>query len=65
MRSLSIPFEDVDLRENPEKAELFKEKGYLTAPIVTFNGETWAGFKFERIKGIALKIKEREKKNDA
>lgn len=56
MKRLDIPFNEVDLRENPDIAERFKEQGHLTAPIVTVGEKVWSGFRFERIKDLAKQV---------
>jgi glutaredoxin-like protein NrdH len=56
MDSLKIEYEQVDLRENPDLVEKFKELGHLTAPIVTAGERIWSGFRFEKIKDLAMKL---------
>lgn len=53
MHQLGIAFDEVDLRQHPEIADEFKEKGHLSAPIVVAGNEVWSGFRLERIRGIA------------
>lgn len=51
-------FEEVDLRFNTEMASFLKEKGFMTAPIMSLKWpneekESWVlGFQPERVKGI-------------
>jgi glutaredoxin len=47
-----IEYQEVDLRENPDKVQEFKELGHLSAPIVTAGEQIWSGFKLERINGL-------------
>ncbi len=54
---LGVEYSVVDLSENPLKAEEFKQKGYLAAPIVTTDTKTWAGFKPAKINSLADHIK--------
>lgn len=54
MDKLGIPYTEVDLREHPEISKKFTDAGYKTAPIVTAGDLTWAGFKLEMIKGLAV-----------
>lgn len=56
MDRLGIVYDEVDLRQHPDVAEKFKEQGHLTAPIVTADGQTWSGFRLERIKALAKKL---------
>lgn len=57
MNQLGITFDEVDLRQHADIVEQFKEKGHLSAPIVTADGNTWSGFRFEKIRDLAIKLK--------
>lgn len=57
MDQLGIIYDQIDLREHPELTAKFKEQNLLTAPIVVAGDQTWAGFKYELIKGLATKIR--------
>lgn len=57
MNQKGITFDEVDLRQHPEIVEQFKEKGHLTAPIVTAGESVWSGFRFEKINDLAVKLK--------
>ena len=56
MDQLRIIYDQVDLRENPEKLDEFKFLGHMTAPIVTADEAIWSGFRFEKIKDLAVKL---------
>lgn len=60
MDRLGIVYEVVPL--TPEKADEFKAKGHLAAPIVTTDTKTWSGFRFEKIQSLARYIQAMEKK---
>ena len=58
---LNIPYETVDLEEDPDAVEYIKELGYSAAPVVVVDlgdGAThsWSGFsptKIDRLKTLA------------
>ena len=41
-----------EIEADAETADNFREQGYLSLPIVVANGETWAGFRPDKIKEI-------------
>ena len=47
-----VVYQVLDLSENPLKAEEFKQKGYLAAPIVTTDIKTWSGFRLPKIRSL-------------
>lgn len=53
MDNLGIVYEQVDLREHPDKLEEFKAEGLLSAPIVTTDIKKWSGFRHTKIKSLA------------
>jgi glutaredoxin-like protein NrdH len=50
---LGIEYTKVDLTENPEIMNDFKEQGYLQAPIVTTDNKIWTGFRYDKIKALS------------
>ena len=48
-------WEEVSLDDpaNAETLETFKQAGHLQAPIVEAGGETWSGFRMDKIKEFA------------
>jgi len=53
MDKKGIEYRVVDLAENPDKLEEFKEQGFTQAPIVTTDIKTWSGFRFDKIESLA------------
>ena len=41
-----------EIEADAETADNFREQGYQSLPIVVANGETWAGFRPDKIKEI-------------
>lgn len=56
MTQLGIAFDEVDLRQHSDIADKFKDEGHLAAPIVVADGQTWSGFRLERIRDLAMKL---------
>lgn len=50
---LGLDYEIVDLAENEEALLDLMARGYQSAPVVEADGETWAGFRPDRIKAVA------------
>lgn len=48
----SIDYDVTMLEDNPDILEQFKTEGYLQAPVVVANGETWSGFRPDKIKEL-------------
>ena len=49
-----IPFIEIDLSDNMEVLDRLKAAGWMRAPIVeTADGETWSGFRPDRIRDLA------------
>jgi glutaredoxin-like protein NrdH len=61
MDSLGIIYEQVDLRDHPDKLEEFKAQGLASAPIVTTDTKTWSGFRYNKIKSLAEYIFSQER----
>lgn len=54
----AIPFEAVDLTQSPESAELVRELGYTSAPVVVISGGPdegmhWFGFRPDLLATLA------------
>ena len=50
------PTYSVNLVVADEVAEDFKERGYLSAPIIQAGDSTWTGFRLDKIKSLANKL---------
>lgn len=49
-----IPYDVVDIEENPEARNYVMELGYLQAPVVVAGDDHWSGFRPDRIKALAV-----------
>lgn len=47
-----LEFVEVNLDEDAEALESVKALGYMQAPVVTANGDHWAGFRPDKIKAL-------------
>jgi glutaredoxin-like protein NrdH len=42
-------FQEISLEENPHELNRLKALGYMSAPIIETETDTWAGFNYEKI----------------
>lgn len=54
---LGIVYDSIDLTQHPEQLEQFKESGLTQSPIVLAEGQSWSGFRIEKINALAIKLK--------
>lgn len=47
-----IPFEVVDLEQNPTQLAEFTARGFTAAPIVSFGDKTWSGYRHGEIQNL-------------
>lgn len=57
MDKYGIRYEEMALEQHPDKLEEFKNKGLISAPIVTTDVKTWSGFRIDKIKSLADHLK--------
>lgn len=55
--SMGIRYEEKSLDSDPFKADFFRAKGLLTAPIVETDVKLWAGFRLDKIRSLAAHLK--------
>jgi glutaredoxin-like protein NrdH len=53
MTKLGIEFQEKSLEEHPLVMGMFKDQGFMSAPIVTTDTKTWSGFRLDKIKSLA------------
>lgn len=51
-----IAYDAIDLTQHPEQASIFKEAGFASAPIVTAGGQTWSGFRLDKLQDLKHRI---------
>lgn len=56
---LGVPFETVDLTENPSTMEQLLEAGFRQAPVVITPDNSWTGYRPDLIREIAAQRTER------
>lgn len=59
MEKHNINYERIPLGEDLEALERLKAEGYMQAPIVETDEETWSGFRPDKIKALAQKALEK------
>ena len=52
-----VEFDTIDLSQDAAAMDMVKSLGYTQAPVVIAGDTHWSGFRFEKIKGLILKIK--------
>lgn len=48
-----LEYEVIDVTSDPEALQTVKALGYQQAPVVYADGDCWAGFRPDKIKGLA------------
>ena len=48
-----VPFEVVDLSEDPTAMEMVKSLGYQAAPVVVAGEDHWSGFRPDKLSALA------------
>jgi glutaredoxin-like protein NrdH len=48
----NVPFEVVDLSQDPEAMDLVKNLGYQAAPVVVSGDDHWSGFKPDKLNAL-------------
>ena len=51
-----LTYTTVDINMDDEARDYVLALGHLSAPVVEVDGETWSGFRPERIKALAAKV---------
>lgn len=49
-----IPYNSVDVSQDPEALERLKSLGYMQAPVVVAGDDHWSGFRPDKIEELAL-----------
>lgn len=44
-----IEFESKMIQDSPEVFDLIEEKGYSAAPVVVAGGDSWSGFRLDKL----------------
>jgi glutaredoxin-like protein NrdH len=52
LKKNQIPFEEINLADDPDATEYVKQLGYASAPIVVAGDEHWSGFRFEKLRSL-------------
>lgn len=48
-----IEYQEVDLLKHPDLIDIFKQKGFLEAPVVIAPHMSWCGFRIDKIKALS------------
>ena len=52
LEKAGIPFNEINLENDPVALEHFTNRGFMAAPIVTFGEKTWSGFRHGELKNL-------------
>ena len=55
-----IPFETKDIYEDQELMQKFVDQGFMSAPIVQTDVETWSGFRISKLEALIKEYKSEE-----
>lgn len=53
LAALDLEFTEIHLEENPEVVAFLKEEGYLAAPVVMTDEDSWTGFDEKKLRELA------------
>jgi glutaredoxin-like protein NrdH len=53
LKNKDVPFEVVDLSEDPAAMDMVKGLGYQAAPVVIAGDEHWSGFRPDKLSALA------------
>lgn len=51
-----IQYEEIDISKDPSAREMIKSQGFMRAPVVVTENESWSGFKPQKISGIMVEV---------
>lgn len=54
-----IEYEEIDLSQDKTAREMIKKQGFMKAPVVITEGDSWSGFKPQKIAGM-VQVDEKE-----
>lgn len=60
---LGVKYEEENIEDNLDQLEIFKEQGFMAAPIVETEIGTWSGFRLDKIGALSNAIKARDGRN--
>lgn len=52
LKHWNVPFTEIDMSENPEAADRAKAAGFLAAPVVFTEKESWSGFRPDKLMSL-------------
>lgn len=55
LTKLDIEFTEMNLEEDIDQLEAFKEQGLMAAPIVETEVGTWSGFRLDKLQALRTK----------
>jgi glutaredoxin-like protein NrdH len=53
LKKNNIPFQEVDLSQDPDALEMVRELGYTAAPVVMAGEDHWSGFRPDKLAALS------------
>lgn len=54
LKKQGIAYAEVDMSQEPDALEHVKSLGFVQAPVVVADGDSWSGFRPDKIKALAI-----------
>lgn len=55
-----IQYEEIDISQDPSARKMIKEQGFMKAPVVMTENESWSGFKPQKISSMMVQVDDKE-----
>jgi glutaredoxin-like protein NrdH len=52
LKKLNIPFSEISVEDNPDVLQFLRSEGFMAAPVIITDEESWSGFQPAKIHGI-------------
>ena len=53
LKQLDLEYAEISIEENPEVLDFLKSQGFMAAPVVMTENDSWAGFNEQKIRALA------------
>lgn len=60
LKKQGLDYEVVDITTDPEALASVKALGYQQAPVVFADGDHWSGFRPDKVKALAARVREQQ-----
>lgn len=56
----NVPFDVIDMSEDPSSLEMVKGLGFRAAPVVITDDDMWSGFQLEKLSKLVASVRDAE-----